>query len=184
MNIIAFGASTSKQSINQKLATYVAGEIDGHQVKILDLNDYDLPIYSIDRQEQDGFPAAAEAFLAEIQAADGIVVSLAEHNLNFSAAFKNLLDWLSRIDMKFLAGKKLLVLSTSPGGYGGGNVMEVGLKYFGVAGGEVVSNYSLPSFHSNFQEGVVINEEIDAILAEKIAAFVDSLTIETAATDA
>ena len=82
-----------------------------------------------------------QIILEEIKAADGVVVSLAEHNLNFTTAFKNVLDWVSRIDMQFLLGKKLLVLSTSPGGFGGGNVMEIGLKYFGFAGGEVVAGF-------------------------------------------
>ena len=174
MNIVAFGTSTSQNSINQKLATYVAGELGDHQVRILDLNDYEMPIYSIDRQQQ-GFPEQAQAFLDEIKAADGIVVSLAEHNLNFSTAFKNVLDWVSRIDMQFLADKKMLVLSTSPGGFGGGNVMEIGLKYFGFAKGEVVAHYSLPSFQDNFQEGVIVNEDIQAIVAEKVAVFLNSL---------
>lgn len=174
MNIVALGTSTSKHSINQKLATYVAGELGDHQVRILDLNDYEMPIYSFDRQ-QAGFPEQAQAFLEEIKAADGVVISLAEHNLNFTTAFKNVLDWVSRIDMQFLLGKKLLVLSTSPGGFGGGNVMEIGLKYFGFAGGEVVAHYSLPSFQDNFQEGVIVNEEIQAIVAEKIDLFLNSL---------
>ena len=174
MNIVALGTSTSKHSINQKLATYVAGELGDHQVRILDLNDYEMPIYSIDRQ-QHYFPEQAQAFLDEIKAADGIVVSLAEHNLNFSTAFKNVLDWVSRIDMQFLADKKMLVLSTSPGGFGGGNVMEIGLKYFGFAKGEVVAYYSLPSFQDNFQEGVIVNEDIQAIVAEKVAVFLNSL---------
>ena len=61
------------------------------------------------------------------------------------------------------------------GGFGGGNVMEIGLKYFGFAGGEVVAHYSLPSFQDNFQEGVIVNEDIQAIVAEKIDLFLSSL---------
>lgn len=180
MNIVAFGASNSKQSINQKLATFVAGEVENHQVRILDLNDFEMPIYSVERQA-DGFPAQAQAFLDEIIAADGIIVSLAEHNLNFNTSFKNILDWVSRINMTFLEGKKMLVLSTSPGGFGGGNVMEVGLKYFGFAKGEVVASYSLPSFQNNFQEGVIVNEEIQAIVSEKLATFLQALETAEAA---
>ena len=53
--------------------------------------------------------------------------------------------------------------------------MEIGLKYFGFAGGDVVAHYSLPSFQDNFQEGVIVNEEIQAIVAEKIDLFLNSL---------
>lgn len=178
MNILAFGASSSANSINKQLATYVAKGIEGANVKILDLNDFEMPIYNIDRQG-DGFPAEAQAFLNEIKAADGIIISLAEHNLNFTTAFKNILDWVSRIEMTFLEGKKLFVLSTSPGGYGGGNVMEIGLKYFGFAKGEIVANYSLPSFNNNFSEGKITNPEIKVIIDEKTNAFVEALQVAT-----
>lgn len=176
MKIVAFGASNSLNSINQQLATYVAGELGEHEVRILDLNDYEMPIYSIDRQQL-GFPQPAQDFYAEIEAADAIVVSLAEHNLNFSTAFKNILDWVSRIDIAFLEHKKMLVLSTSPGGFGGGNVMQVGLKFFAFAKGEVVTHYSLPRFHDNFQEGVIINEAIEAELQQHVQLFLESLTV-------
>ena len=42
-------------------------------------------------------------------------------------------------------------------------------------GGEVVAHYSLPSFQDNFQEGVIVNEDIQAIVAEKIDLFLSSL---------
>jgi chromate reductase len=38
--IIAFGASSSKNSINQKLANFAANEISNANVKLLDLNDF------------------------------------------------------------------------------------------------------------------------------------------------
>ena len=49
--IIAFGASSSKNSINKKLASFVANKIADQEAVILDLNDFEMPIYSEDRQE-------------------------------------------------------------------------------------------------------------------------------------
>ena len=46
--IVAFGASSSKKSINKDLATYTASVIPNANALILDLNDYEMPIYSID----------------------------------------------------------------------------------------------------------------------------------------
>jgi len=43
--IIAFGASSSKTSINKKLATYAAHLFEGATVEVLDLNDYEMPIF-------------------------------------------------------------------------------------------------------------------------------------------
>lgn len=170
MNILVFGASSSKNSINKQLATYVGAKIENATVNVIDLNDFEMPIYSIDRQEE-GFPKQAQDFYNLIKGADGIVISLAEHNLNFSTAFKNILDWVSRIEMTFLDGKKMFVLSTSPGGYGGANVMEIALKYFGFAKGEVIESYSFPSFYDNFKDGQIINTEIAEIVNQKAAAF-------------
>ena len=41
--IIAFAGSNSRSSINKKLATYASNMINGEQVEVLDLNDYELP---------------------------------------------------------------------------------------------------------------------------------------------
>lgn len=176
MKILGFAGSNSKNSINKILLDYALGQIEGHDIKVVDLNDYEMPIYSIDRQQENGFPKEAEAFHQEIVNADAIVVTLAEHNGNFSVALKNILDWTSRIDMSFLKGKKMLVLSTSPGGYGGGNVMEVALKYFvHFAGGEVVGSSTFPSFYDNLKDGEIVNEELKATVTAQIEAFKNAL---------
>ena len=49
--IIAFGASSSKQSINKQLATYAANQFENTSIEILDLNDYEMPIFSIDKEK-------------------------------------------------------------------------------------------------------------------------------------
>lgn len=46
MKIIAFGASTSSTSINKTLATYAANLVEGADVQVLDLNRYDVPLFS------------------------------------------------------------------------------------------------------------------------------------------
>jgi chromate reductase len=54
--IIAFGASSSKVSINKQLATYAAGQFENAAVEILDLNDYEMPIFSTDKETATGIP--------------------------------------------------------------------------------------------------------------------------------
>ena len=172
MKILGFAGSNSKNSINKELLNYTLNQIEGAEVNVLDLNDFEMPIYSIDRQEETGFPQQAIDFHQAIVDADGIVVTLAEHNGNFSVALKNILDWVSRIDMAFLKDKKLLLISSSPGGYGGGNVLEVATKYFGqFASGEIVASSTFPSFYDNFKEGEIVNEELKATIDGKIKEF-------------
>lgn len=175
MKILAFAGSNSKTSINKQLLNYTLNQIENAEIEVIDINDFEMPIYSVERQVENGFPQEAQDFYKKVQDADGLVISLAEHNGNFSVALKNILDWVSRIDMPYLKDKKLLLLSTSPGGYGGGNVMEVATKYFGMfASGEIVASTTFPSFHDNFKEGEIINDELKQTVLAKIKTFQES----------
>ncbi len=86
--IIAFAGSNSKQSINKQLATYVANLVEEAHVTVLDLNDFELPLYGIDHEITHGIPENAKAFLEKIKASDGIVLSLAEHNGAYATVLK------------------------------------------------------------------------------------------------
>ena len=97
-NIITIGASTSRNSINKKLAEYAGDLLKNVNVIKIDLNDYEMPLFSVDIENEKGFPKATVEFNKIIDKADGFIVSLAEHNGAYSAAFKNSFDWLSRID--------------------------------------------------------------------------------------
>ncbi|RZJ28493.1 MAG: NADPH-dependent oxidoreductase, partial [Flavobacterium sp.] len=109
MKIIAFAGSNSSHSINKKLATYAAGLFDSAEYEVLDLNDYEMPLFSVDREEKLGHPQLAHDFLSKIAAADLLVVSLAENNGNYSSAFKNLFDWCSRIRNDVFQDKPMLL---------------------------------------------------------------------------
>ena len=110
--IIALGASSSRKSINKTLAIHVASKVADASINVIDLNDYILPLYSVDSEEEFGIPKGAYKFNGIIESADGLVISLAEHNGTYTAVFKNLFDWLSRIDMKVWKGKPMLLMST------------------------------------------------------------------------
>ena len=69
MKVIAFAASNSIKSINKQLVQYATQFIDGKGVEIIDINDFDLPIYSSDLEEKFGVPKAANAFLSKISEA-------------------------------------------------------------------------------------------------------------------
>ena len=166
--IIAFGASSSKNSINKQLSIYAASLFENASVEVLDLNDYDMPIFSVDREKEDGIHPLAQRFYDRIGAADCIVISFAEHNGSYSAAFKNIFDWASRINAKTFQQKPMLLLATSPGARGGSSVLDIATKRFPFQGGDVKGSFSLPSFHENFKEGKIINEELNADLIELI----------------
>lgn len=173
--IITFAGSDSKTSINKQLAVYASSLVDSVDVKILDLNDYELPIYGIDYETTNGIPDNAKKFLDIIKNTDGIILSLAEHNGVYATVFKNLFDWMSRIDGKLWSNKPMLLMATSPGGRGGATVLEIAKERFGYMGGNIVASFSLPSFNDNFTDGKILNQELNNQLLEEVKQFAKHL---------
>jgi chromate reductase, NAD(P)H dehydrogenase (quinone) len=171
MKIISFAGSNSTTSINKQLVSYASSLISEKEVEILDFNDFYIPTYSIDIEKEEGFTDDTIAFYEIIVNADVLLVSLAEHNACTTAVFKSYMDWCSRKNPKFLEGKKIFAMSTSPGGYGGKNSLEVGSRLLTKFGGEIVTSFSLPKFNENFAEGKITNEEFNQELVLKIEEF-------------
>lgn len=166
MRLLVFAASNSSKSINRQLARYAASLVDGAQIDDLDIHDFEMPIYRADREEETGIPQLAQDFLARVGAADAVIVSFAEHNGNYTAAFKNLFDWCSRLGRDVWQSKPMVLLSTSPGGRGGKSVLEIASAAAPRFGGEVLGTLSVPSFGENFDTGAgtLIDADLDAQL--------------------
>lgn len=173
--VLAIGASNSKKSINKILATYIANQIESATVISMDWEAFELPLFSPDLQETSGIPTNAHQFKALIDDADGIVLSLAEYNGLHTAAFKNLWDWVSRIDMKLWGNKPLFLAAASPGQRGGGNVLRITKDIMPHFGGNVIVDFSFPMFFHNFQEGEVVNPALKTDLMQKIHLFQQSI---------
>jgi len=90
--------------------------------------------------------------------------------LSYSAAFKNVYDWLSRIpNRKVFNGKSILLMATSPGGRGGSSVLANAKERFPRDGGEILETFSLPRFQDNFDfKKGIINSELKQELMGKI----------------
>lgn len=126
--VLAFAASTSQRSINKRLVTYAGGLLIGTNVEVVDLNEFPLPLFSEDVEREIGQPENARLFFEKIGGADALLISFAEHNGSYTAAFKNLFDWCSRISPQVYQNKPVVMLATSPGGRGGANVLELASK--------------------------------------------------------
>ena len=164
--VTCFAASSSRHSINKTLVTYAAGLLDNADIEILDLNDFELPLFSVDREAELGQPHLAQAFIDKIGASDALIIAFAEHNGCYSAAYKNIYDWASRIETKVYQNKPMVLLATSPGGRGGNSVLELALAQIPRFGGDIRGSLSVPSFFDNFDaaSGEMTNPEIDAEL--------------------
>ena len=181
MKLLAFAASNSRQSINRQLVDYAVGlladgQIEGVpagalEISSLDLNDFEMPIYSIDRQNADGIPQPAHEFYNLLGEADALLISFAEHNGSYTVAYKNVFDWASRIDMRVYHDKPIVMLSTSPGGGGGGFVLRTAGHLAGYFGNEMLASLAVPRFGENFdtEAGRLTDPDLDVQLREALA---------------
>lgn len=170
MKILAFAASSSSTSINHQLVSYSANLIDDAQVELLKIIDYELPIFSEDREAQLGQPALAQKFINKIAQSDALIISFAEHNGSYTAAYKNIFDWASRIEPKVFQNKPMVMLATSPGPGGAASVLASATTSAAFFNGEVKASLSIPNFYDNFnsEQGRVINTQINKTLLHAV----------------
>ena len=173
--IVALGGSNSRQSINKELAEYTANKIVDSETIVADLNAFELPLYGIDLENEIGIPDNAHKLNALLEDADGIVVSMAEHNGSYTAAFKNAIDWLSRINQKVWKDKPMFLMAASPGPRGGATVLNTANMAFPFFGGNVIADFSLPSFYDNFSKEGLKNEALNETLNQKIQLFQEAI---------
>ena len=166
MKTLAFAASSSISSINKQLVTHALDRLESDEKQLLDLNDFPLPLYSIDLEKENGIPEPVIRFAEYIDSSDLVLISLAEHNGSYTAVFKNLLAWFSRHKSKCFENKKMIFLSTSPGPRGGRGVMDAALDRFPRHGAEILGHFCLPNFNENFDaaQGIVNSELKEAFL--------------------
>jgi chromate reductase len=177
MKLLAFAASSSSKSINKQLVSYAASQVkhaNGVEVEILDINDYEMPLFSSDKEAELGQPQQAKDFFAKLGQADAIIISYAEHNGYYTAAYKNLFDWTSRIDKKLYQNKPMVLLATSPGPGGAKTVLAAATGSAPHFAGDVKASVSIPSFFDNFdsEKQVLTNPE----LVDKLQSALSLLT--------
>src|SRR5690606_28532693 len=112
------------------------------------------PLFSKDRELDSGIPELALSFANELNWADFILISFAENNGNYAVAYKNIIDWVSRIKgRKIFADKPVFLLATSEGGRGASSVLKIAQERMPFDGAEVLETFSLPEFSKNFEQG-------------------------------
>ena len=162
--ILAFAGSNSSTSINYKLVEFTANNISGHEIQLLNMAHFPFPMYSADYESANGYSNSLVELKNDIQKSNGLILSVNEHNGNPSGFFKNLLDWLSRLERNFMTDTKVLLMGTSPGRGGAKNAMNVVEKMLPFFDGTLTATFSLPSFNHNFSLGQGIS---DAALAKE-----------------
>src|SRR5690606_14053693 len=174
-SILAFAGSNSSTSINFKLVQYTVSLVEDHVIHLKDMAQHPFPMYSADRQREDGFSQAMVEFREEVAWADGIIRSVNEHNGNQSADFKNLLDGLARMDRKFVDGVPVMLMSASGGKRGGKGSLEVCMDLLPRFGAQIISHFSLAGFHENFDESGILDPTLKEEHKKALDSFLGSL---------
>ncbi|MCV9387776.1 NADPH-dependent FMN reductase [Reichenbachiella ulvae] len=174
--IVAFGASNSSKSINRRFVSWAGKQVPEAELTVLDLNDYEMPIFSQDREKATGIPSEAIKFKDDFRDADGLMISFAEHNGNYTAAFKNIFDWASRVEPKTWLEKPMFLMATSDGARGAQTVLKIATTEFPFRGGEVTSSFSLPHFSDKFddEEGIK-DDELKAAFDKELKKFIGTI---------
>ncbi|MEP3346634.1 MAG: NAD(P)H-dependent oxidoreductase [Litoreibacter sp.] len=181
MKLLAFAASTSSSSINKRLVTHAAEVFQKEvapeaTVQVIDLNDYEMPIYSSDREAASGIPELAQHLFDKIGEADALLISFAEHNGHYTAAWKNTFDWMSRLGMKVFQDTPMIAMAASPGGRGGATVLEAAVSSAGYFGANIKGSLSVGPFGEKFDtvSGVLSDAELSADLKQMLMGLKDA----------
>lgn len=179
MKVLALSGSNSSASINQELIKYVASLLDA-PCDIISLRDYNIPMYSVDEENLREFSVDLESLDKTFKNYDGYIISIPEHNGNFPAFFKNIVDWLTRIERGFFREKPVLLLNASPGFNGGKSVLKIAENSFPFFAGNVIGTFRLPDFGSFFNQGKIEIDNVDLMseLQEVLGKFESSLKLE------
>ena len=176
--ILTISASNSANSINRTLLELASSKIEGHDVAMLDIRDYPMPFFSLDKEESEGHPETAKQVRALFAEYDAFIIASPEHNGGMPAEFKNLIDWVSRLgDLQnpmFASQKPVLLLSTSPGPRGGATNIETLTQLMPFWGADVRGSYSLGSFYDYFVDGK-LHAEKEQELINSVTDFVNRL---------
>lgn len=124
--ILAFAGSLRKGSFNKMLIRIAAqgAREAGAEVTLIDLRDYQMPLYDGDVEESSGIPENARTLKEIFRAHDGLLLACPEYNSGITGVLKNTIDWVSRPagDKKPLEcfdGKVAALVSASIGQWGG-----------------------------------------------------------------
>lgn len=172
--------SNSSKSINGKLIAFASTLYTKVEVNVIDLKEYNMPLFGVDLEREKGHPEEAKKLKKLIEKCDGIMLSLAEHNGAYSTFFKNIFDWLSRLEGKAWDNKPIFLMGASTGKRGAKSVISIAENRFPFNGGKVIQTYSFPNFKENFEDGRgIIDEDLLLELLTLIKKFEIHILEET-----
>jgi chromate reductase len=127
--VLIFAGSARLQALSKRLARASLAAIDaaGARGTLIDLADFEMPLYNADLEAAAGLPPATRRLQALIAEHNALLIASPEYNGSMPPLLVNTLDWCSRTDpqlvassgLKIFADKPAAVVGSSPGALGG-----------------------------------------------------------------
>lgn len=125
--LLMFAGSARTASTNKKLAALAASiaRKAGVEATLIDLKDFEMPIYNGDIEAETGLPENAKRLKQLFVDHDGLFIASPEYNSSISPLLTNALDWISRPHTEnepplwAYRGKVAALGSVAPGALGG-----------------------------------------------------------------
>lgn len=149
--IILVGVNTA-ESLNLEVAQKISYAGDIELVKLNEVKE--IPIFSKEIMEKDGFPNGVVEIYDSFVTAQNIIIVTPEHNGYFSAFFKNIIDWLSLYNKKFFDQKNIILVVATPGKNAGKTLRDFATTTLGFFGPKSVQTFG---FTINDETGVEID---------------------------
>jgi chromate reductase, NAD(P)H dehydrogenase (quinone) len=100
IRILAFAGSLRRDSLNKKLVRVAAEDARaaGAEVTLIDLRDFEMPVYDGDLEAASGLPDVVRRFKTLMIEHDAFLISTPEYNSSIPGVLKNTIDWASRAE--------------------------------------------------------------------------------------
>lgn len=162
-----FSGSSRADSYNQKLANQLASDAGSHgaELTVVNLGEFELPIYNGDLESTDGLPVAAAELKKILQDQSGMIIACPEYNGFMTPMLINTIAWCTRsaeasVDLSAFAGKTVLIAGASPGPGGGGRaVSHLRTLLSGIGAIVFPQSLTIPSAYSAFDEQGLLKDE-------------------------
>jgi chromate reductase, NAD(P)H dehydrogenase (quinone) len=186
--ILIVPGSARSQALSKRLARAGLAAIDraGGVGTLIDLAQFEMPLYHAELEVRDGLPEAARRLQALIAGHDALLVASPEYNGSMTPLLVNTLDWCSRVDRRnptasglaIFADKPAGLLGSSPGALGGLRALFHLRDLLGYLGMIVIpQQLAVPRANQAFDaEGGLVDQTQRARLDEVAAALVKAAT--------
>ena len=171
--------STRKKSYNRMVASHacqIARDLD-IDAQLVDLTNYELPIYNGDFEAEHSVPEAAIALKQRFQESDGFFIASPEYNSSFSPLLKNTLDWISRSHIEnekplsAYVGKVAGLAAASPGGFGGlRGLVPLRMMLSNIQVTVVPQQVAIARAHEKLEDGIITDSASLAQIKKVILA--------------